>query len=78
VVLEICVQEVGVDGMDHVAGDEERVRVGPAEGTLDFAGVGKFLDDALHDAGEEITTRTLAEERADFFVVKERDHANLR
>ena len=76
VVFEVGVEEVGVDGVDDVAGDEEGVGVGAGEGGLNL-GFGKGLDDALHDDGKEVASGALAEERADFFVVEEGDGADL-
>ena len=77
VVFEVGVEEVGVDGVDDVAGDEEGVGVGAGEGGLNL-GFGKGLDDALHDDGEEVASGALAEERADFLVIEEGDGADLR
>ena len=75
VVFQVCVEEIGVDGVDDVAGDEEGVGICAAEGALLAV---ELLDDALHDAGQEVAACALAEERADFFVVEEGDHADLR
>jgi hypothetical protein len=61
VVLQVCVEEVGVDSMDHVAADQERVGVCPAQRTLCLV-VGKLLDDTLHDAGQEVAPRALSEQ----------------
>jgi hypothetical protein len=76
-VLEVRAEEVGVDGVDDVAGDKEGIRVRPAERALDFASVSEFLDDALHDAGEEVAMGALTKQGADFFVVEEGDHPDL-
>ena len=70
VVFEVGVEEVGVDGVDDVRGDEEGVGVGLA----DDAGAGDVVvergDGALDDRGQEVASGALAEERADFFVVE--------
>lgn len=77
-VLEVRVEEVGVHGVNDVAGDEEGVCVCSAEGGVRFAVGGEFFSYALHDAGEEVAVGALAEERTYFFVVEDGHHADLR
>lgn len=68
---EVGGEEVRVDGVDDVGGDEEGVGVGLGEeGGGGFEAVGEGVGDALEDGGEEVTFCALAELGADFFVVE--------
>ena len=75
VILEVDVHEVGVEGMGDIGGDEEAVGEGLREERGFAGGVRweKGADDASDGGGEQGGLCTLAEERADFFVVVERD-----
>lgn len=59
VILEVGVKEVGIDSVDDVAANEERICVCSGESALDFVG-GKFFYDALHDNRQEVSAGTLA------------------
>lgn len=79
-VREVGGEEVGVDCVGHVGGDEEGVCVGLGGEVRAWAcggfggcgggGGGETLDDALDGGGEEVAAGALAEEGTDFFVVE--------
>ena len=76
VVLEVYVEEVGVYGVNDVAGDEEGVCVCAGDCVFD-PGVCEFLHNALNYAGEEVAAGSLSEKGAHFLVVKQSNDANL-
>lgn len=55
--------------MANVGRDEEGVCVSAGDEAADTF-VCELVDDALYDSREEITAGTLAEKRADLFIVK--------
>jgi hypothetical protein len=75
VVLEVDIEEVGVDGVDDVGGDQETVGDGLGE-QIRAVGVlrSKCFCDALDHTGHVVGAGTLAEERTDFLVIKHADH----
>lgn len=75
-VLEVGVEEVGVDGVDDIAGDEEGVCVRAGDKGADRL-FGEGVDDAFDDGGEEVAAGALAEERTDFFIVEKGDELDL-
>lgn len=76
VILEVCIEEVGVDGVNDIAGNQEGVCIGARQSALDL-GFGELLYDALNNNGKEIATRALAKKRANFLVIEEGDDADL-
>jgi hypothetical protein len=76
VVFEVGVEEVGIDGVDDVAADEERVGIGARHNAAGIL-VGELVYDALDDCGKEVASGSLAEERADFLVVEQSYHLDL-
>ena len=76
VVLQVYVEEVGVYGVNDVAGDEEGVCVCAGDCVFD-PGVCEFLHNALNYAGEEVAAGSLSEKGAHFLVVKQSNDANL-
>jgi len=71
---QIRAEEVGIDSMCDVSGDEEAIRESSADeagNVLSFSCEG--LDDALNSARQEIPVRTLTRKTANFLVVEQTD-----
>ena len=75
VVFQVRAQEIGVDGVGDVGGDHEAVGVHLGEAVCTAAAaLGKGFADPLKSAGEKVAVGALAEERANFFIVKAADY----
>ena len=76
VVFKVYVQEVGVDGMRYVGGEEEGVCVRSRHETW-CCRICEGIYNSFNCAREEVSSCSLPKQRPDFFVIEEPDEFDL-
>ena len=76
-ILQVCIQEVGVHSMGYIGADKEAVGVHLGDGVGSATLLGERFTYSLQRTGKEVRVCALAEQRANFFVVKASDYFDI-